>query len=145
MMDPGLGNNQGVKVASGGAQTAIASGTYHSLNGGTGAGASVQVGYGIASIKVNNPGSGYSVRPLPLINTTATNWQNAVIIPTMTSVAAPLVLNPGQKIYLDASGAMWLQEVSGKTVIGSGSTNLFSIDSSGNVIAKGSVTQNGSP
>jgi hypothetical protein len=52
----------------------------------------------------------------------------------------------GQKIALDADGNLWVQEdETGKVVIGTGSTRLFSIDASGNMVAKGTLTFNGTP
>ncbi len=63
------------------------------------------------------------------------------VVPSM-----PAVTVNGGKIALDSSGTVWVQETGGKVVIGTGSTNLFSINtSSGNVIAKGTVTQSGAP
>ena len=49
------------------------------------------------------------------------------------------------KVYLGSNKTEWVQEINGKVTIGTGTTNLFSVDGSGNVIAKGAVTQNGSP
>ena len=49
------------------------------------------------------------------------------------------------KLYPDANKTERVQEINGKVVIGTGTTNLFSVDGSGNVIAKGTVTRNGSP
>gem|GEM_PF-4219580 len=52
----------------------------------------------------------------------------------------------GQKIALDAAGNIWVQEdATGKVVVGTGSTRLFSIDATGNVVAKGTLTFNGTP
>lgn len=50
-----------------------------------------------------------------------------------------------QKLFLDANRTMWVQEVSGRVTIGTGNTSLFSIDASGNVSARGSITSNTSP
>ena len=48
----------------------------------------------------------------------------------------------GGKVALDANGTVWVQETGGKVVIGTGRTNLFSINTStGNVVTKGTVTQ----
>jgi hypothetical protein len=134
-----------LSLKSGGSVTALSSGTFHAVStSGSGSNASVQVGYGIKNISVT-PGSGYLPAPLPVITTSESNFGNAALVPSMTASTVPLVLNAGGKIFLDAAGAMWVQEIAGKTVIGSGTTSLFSIDASGNVVARGSVTQNGAP
>jgi len=143
MMDAALNNNQGVQVASAGQVTAIGASS-HSLSGGSGSGASFQIGYGISAVSVT-PGAGYLPHPLPIVTTDQSSYGNAVILPTMTAATAPLVLNPGGQIYLDAAGAMWVQEVDGKVVIGTGTTRLFSIDNAGNVIAKGTISGSGTP
>ncbi len=51
----------------------------------------------------------------------------------------------GGKINLDSNKTMWVQESNGKVIIGTGTTNLFSIDSSGNVIAAGTITTASTP
>ena len=52
----------------------------------------------------------------------------------------------GGKIALDDTGATWIQkDASGKVVVGTGTTRLFSIDSSGNVLAKGTITASTTP
>jgi len=208
MMDATLNTDTGLKLAAAGSQTAIG-GTngYHSATtSGSGTGASLQVGYGIASVSVT-PGSGYMPRPLPILTPDQSNWRNAKLLPVMTATAVDLPLQPdggrvtspgmivstngaggmdsagdtsiiarasdngfiydsvygdalhwnqtalwsnklitafagvnvqggltlsdSGKISLDSSGTMWVQEVSGKVVIGTGSTNLFSIASDG--------------
>lgn len=60
-------------------------------------------------------------------------------------LAGGLSVAAGQKVGLDSSGTMWVQETGGKVVIGTGSTSLFSIDASGNVRAKGTVTGSVTP
>ena len=58
----------------------------------------------------------------------------------------PALTVDGGKVALDAAGTVWVQETGGKVVIGTGGTNLFSVDTAtGNVIAKGTVTQSGAP
>ncbi|MCQ8239533.1 hypothetical protein [Rhizosaccharibacter radicis] len=134
-----------LRLQSGGALTGIANGTFHDVRGvGAGSNASVQVGYGVVAV-TTSPGSGYLPAPLPIITASQSNYGNASITPSMSAVSTPLLLNPGGKVFLDAAGGMWVQEIDNKVVIGSGTTRLFSIDNSGNVVAKGSVSQNGTP
>ncbi len=134
-----------VALASGGTQTALAGGTFHkATTSGAGANAALQIGYGVAAV-TTTPGSGYLPAPLPIITATQSDWGNASLLPVMSATTAPLVLNAGNKIYLDATGQLWIQEIAGKVVIGTQSTRLMSLDQNGNLTVKGSIAQNGSP
>lgn len=78
----------------------------------------------------------------------ARGTRNYVFNPAYAAVLPPLTVNQvevDQKIYLDSSHNMWLQETAGKVVIGAGSTRLFSVDVNGNAVARGTFTPNGSP
>ena len=49
------------------------------------------------------------------------------------------------KVYLDSSHSMWIAESGGKVLIGTGGSDLASIDASGNVRAAGTITGSVTP
>jgi hypothetical protein len=145
-MDPALSisGQTGLQLQVAGNVTSIADG-YHAVEtSGDGSGASLLVGYGVSMVNITS-GSGYLVNALPLISSSPSHYGVANILPIMNPVPASMVLNPGQKIYLDASRTMWLRQSGDRIVVGTGETRLFSIDGSGNIVARGRLTQGGEP
>ena len=94
----------------------------------------------VLTVAFDAAGAGYlSNQPLTFSGT------NSVGAATGTAVLGGTIWT-AQPIALDPAGKVTVQkDASGEVVISSGGTRLFSIDASGNVVAKGTITQNGSP
>ena len=96
----------------------------------------------VKAVRMLTGGSGYQTDPSPIAPSFSGTYPAAgtVVMAAAVSVNAFNVA-AGQKIGLDTAGTMWVEEdANGKVVIGTGTTRLFSIDASGNVLAKGTIT-----
>ena len=147
-------------TASGGALTSVAfyalTGTLAQIpagplkvvqSGGSGGTVSTAL-FSITGVTIINNGSGYQTSPTAVTVT----FDGAHSSPAATGVVNlsgslnSFNVVAGQRIGLDANGTKWIEEDSmGKVVVGSGATRLFSIDASGNLVAKGTLTGSGSP
>ncbi|MCQ8240504.1 hypothetical protein [Rhizosaccharibacter radicis] len=116
MLDPTLVPITGMTVASTGTVTAIGgSNGYHGVTGGSGTGASLQVGYGIASVAVGNPGAGYLPQPLPWV-IASQGYQMAWLVPTMSTAGATLNLGTAGQTVNSRGAPTTAASTSGVTV-----------------------------
>ena len=151
---------QALSLVSGGSVSAVGGASPRTFTtSGSGTNLDALFGYAVKAV-TTTPGSGYLADQQPVVTPNQSDFVNAKVRLTMAPAPASLALNPQGgdvsvsngnlivgpgKIYLDGGKNEWVQEINGKVVIGTGTTNLFSIDGSGNVVARGTVTQNGTP
>jgi hypothetical protein len=101
MFDNELTPHSGMKVASAGAVTVIGgSGGFHKLAGGSGEGASVTVGYGVKAVKITDPGSHYTIQPLPRVVPSQSGFGNAELIAVMAASDEVTVLGNSKGVAL---------------------------------------------
>lgn len=96
----------------------------------------------VKAVRMLTGGSGYQTAPAPIAPVfNGTYPATGTLVMAATISVNAFNIAAGQKIGLDVNGTMWVEEdANGKVVIGTGSTRLFSVDASGNVLAKGTIT-----
>jgi hypothetical protein len=96
--------------------------------------------------------------PLPRLNgtdpATLLAWSNQLVAAIERQITAMNAVGDVEgtsltlsgPVYLDRAATVWVKEDStGRVVIGRGDTRLFSIDTNGNAVALGTVTNSGTP